>query len=301
MKRKLIICAVSSFILISCASKKENIVYSGNVYEQAMQAYKSGDYKTAKDKLRKTIFSAEGVTPQQIMEARFALADSYYQREEYVDAIVEFEEFISLYPTSPKVPEALFKLSLSYLSVAPDYKRDITYINKAEEKAQEILDSYPDSEFVNGAKKVIAKARELKAKHLIYIADSYEKYGKFYSASLYYSDVYEKYKDYIEKDYIAYKLAYNLINAKKQYEDEIKKYTEYLQDTEKAIEKEQDLEAKNAMINRKKVIEDHLALLNERIEKSKERAIDILKLFSKAFPDSKYKKDAENLLSKVEK
>ncbi|MEZ0323643.1 MAG: outer membrane protein assembly factor BamD [Hydrogenothermaceae bacterium] len=275
-------------ILVSCSSKKEAIFEGQTTYTKGFELYQKGDYKKAKEELKKAIFKSEGLTTQQILEARFALADSYYNREEYIDAIAEFEEFIMLYPTSDKIPEALYKLAMSYMMVSPDYKRDLTYVKKAEEKAQEIIDSYPNSKFVGAAKEIIKKANEIKAKHTLYIAQTYEDYGKPYSASVYYSEVYDKYKNYVEADYVAYKLAYNLMRVDFQYYSEVENYKKQIKDLEKQISMEKDPEKKNVLINRKKVLEDHLQVLKDRIEKSRDKAKEIIALFPKAFPNSPY-------------
>lgn len=284
---KKILFALAIVPIVSCASKKT--VFEGDqTLSTGLQLYQKGDYKKAKEELKKAIFKSEGLTPKQIMEARFALADSYYNREEYIDAIAEFEEFILLYPTSEKMPEALYKLALSYMMVSPDYRRDLTYVKKAEEKAQEILDSYPNSQFVGGAKEIIKKVNQIKAKHTLYIAETYEKYGKPYSASIYYTEAYEKYKNLLEADYVAYKLAYNLARVEYQYYKDIQNYREKIKQLEKEINAEKDIEKKNILINRKKLLEDHLNTLMDRITKSKERASEIVQMFPKAFPNSPY-------------
>lgn len=283
-----------SVLIFSCSSKTEFYVGKEKV-SKGLELYKKGEYKKAKEELKNAIFKSQGLTPTELMEARFALADSYYNREEYVDAIVEFEEFIELFPTSPKVPEALYKLSMSYLFVSPDYKRDLTYLNKAEEKAQEILDSYPDSKYVGAAKEIIKKVNEIKAKHTLYIAETYEKYGKPYSAAVYYQEAYNRYKNYIEKDFVAYKMAYNWLKAEDQYKSELENYRQQIKELDKKIDQEKDLESKNVLINRKKLLEEQLNTLIERINSSKERAKEIITSFDKAFPDSKYKDLVKNL------
>ncbi|PMP63239.1 MAG: outer membrane protein assembly factor BamD [Sulfurihydrogenibium sp.] len=294
MKNKVFSVLISSALLFSCGSKTEFYVGKEKL-SKGLQLYEKGDYKKAKESLKEAIFKSQGLTPTELMEARFALADSYYNREEYVDAIVEFEEFIALFPTSPKVPEALYKLAISYLFISPDYKRDLTYVDKAEEKAQEILDSYPNSKYVGGAKEIIKKVNEIKAKHTLYIAETYEKYGKPYSAAVYYQEAYTKYKNYIEKDYVIYKMAYNLIHAEDQYQQEIQNYREQIKELDKKIDQEKDLESKNVLINRKKLLEEQLNYLIERINTSKEKAKELIASFDKAFPDSKYKDEVKNL------
>lgn len=292
--KKFLIVSVGLVFIASCSSKQE--LYIGQQkLSTGLSLYQKGDYKKAKEEFKAAIFKSQDLTPTQLMEARFALADSYYNREEYVDAIVEFEEFISIFPTSPRIPEALYKLSMSYLLVSPDYKRDFTYVQKAEEKAEEIISSYLDSKYAKAAQEIIKKANEIKAKHTLYIAETYEKYGKPYSASLYYKEAYSKYKDYINKDYVVYKLAYNLMNVEDQYTKDINDLREKIKEVDKEIEKTQNLEEKNVLINRKNILTQELDTYLDRINKSKEEAKKLFEVYPKAFPDSKYLKGTEDI------
>ncbi len=292
--KKFLVMAVGLVFIASCSSKQE--LYLGQQkLSTGLNLYQKGDYKKAKEELKAAIFKSQDLTPAQLMEARFALADSYYNREEYVDAIVEFEEFISLFPTSPKIPEVLYKLAMSYLLVSPDYKRDLTYVQKAQEKAEEIISSYPDSKYVKSAQEIVKKANEIKAKHTLYIAETYEKYGKPYSASLYYKEAYSKYKDYINKDYVVYKLAYNLTNVEKQYDKDIQDLKDKIKELDKEIQQTQNLEEKNILINRKNILTQELDTYLDRIKQSKEEAKKLLEAYPKAFPESKYLKETEDL------
>ena len=293
--KRFVVFLISGLVIASCADKGQKLYEGQEKLSKGLELYQKGEYKKAKEELKNAIFKSQGLTPDQIMEARFALADSYYNREEYIDAIVEFEEFIALFPTSPKVPEALYKLAISYLFVSPDYKRDMTYVNKAQEKAEEIISSYPNSKYIKAAKEILKKVNEIKAKHTLYIAETYEKYGKPYSASVYYQEAYTNYKDYIEKDYVAYKLAYNLINAENQYVGEINELRQKIKELDKKINEEKDLESKNILINRKAILEQELNVYLTRIEESKQRAKEIIENFPKAFPDSKYLAEVKNL------
>ncbi|WP_457641164.1 outer membrane protein assembly factor BamD [Persephonella sp.] len=284
---------VVASIIFSCAQKEfveKDVLYKG------IELYKKGEYEEAKDYLKKSIYKAEGLTADELMKAKFYLADSYYKEELYVDAIVEFEELITLFPTAPFMPEALYKLADSYLKISPGIDRDMSYPEKALEKAEELIENYPDSPYAEKAKKIITKVNIMKANHLIEIADLYEKLGKYYSASRYYQLVFDLYENYIDKQKLEYKIAFNLLKTAYQYEDEIKEYTEKVKKLEEKIKKEKNIEKKNVLINRKKILEGHLGLLKDRIEKSKKRGIKILEYIMDNYKNSEYKDKARELL-----
>lgn len=290
--KKLLIVALVFSLFLSCAKKE---FYPKDIYYQGMKAYKEKKYDKAKDYLKKAIYKAKGMTTEDIMNAKFALANIYFHQKQYVDAIVEFEEYISMYPTAPNIPEALYKLAISYLKVSPDYQRDLTYVRKAEEKAKEIIINYPNSKYVEKAKEIIKKVKQIEIEHYKDIADLYEHLGKPYSAYFYYNFIYNKYYNYIDKDYIRYKMGINLLKTQQQYKDNIEDYKEKLKELEEKIKKEKNLDKKNVLQNRKKLLEEQLYTYEKRIKESKIKGKEILKELAKK---GKYKKEIENILKK---
>ncbi|NPA16801.1 MAG: outer membrane protein assembly factor BamD, partial [Aquificae bacterium] len=196
--KRILVAALVAGLVFSCAEKT---VRKEEVLTKGIQLYQKGEYDDAKELLKKAIFKAPNMTTTDIMKARYYLANIYYKQENYVDAIVEFEEFLSLFPTAPQVPEVLYKLADAYLKISPSPDRDLTYVRKALEKAREI----------------VKKVRKIESIHILEIAQLYENLGKYYSASVYYNLAFDEYPDQIEKDYVIFKIAYNLANTGKQY------------------------------------------------------------------------------------
>jgi len=292
--KNLLVIFLSVFFLFSCAKKE---FYPKDIYYQGMKAYEKKDYEKAREYLKKAIYKAENMTTQDIMNAKFALADIYFKEKMYVDAIVEFEEYISMYPTAPNIPQALYELSLSYLYIAPDYRRDLTYTKKAEEKAKDIIVNYPDSSYVEKAKEIIKKVKQKEVKHYKAIAELYHHLRKPYSAYFYYDYIYNKYYNYIDKDEIKYNMAINLINVDIQYKDEIEKYKENIKNLEQKIKEEKDINKKNVLLNRKKLLEEQLFTLEKRVKESKLKGKKILR---ELFKNPKYSKKAEKMLKKID-
>ncbi|WP_456383341.1 outer membrane protein assembly factor BamD [Persephonella sp.] len=296
--KRILVAALVAGLVFSCAEKT---VRKEEVLTKGIQLYQKGEYDDAKELLKKAIFKAPNMTTTDIMKARYYLANIYYKQENYVDAIVEFEEFLSLFPTAPQVPEVLYKLADAYLKISPSPDRDLTYVRKALEKAEELIDNYPDSPYVEKAREIVKKVRKIESIHILEIAQLYENLGKYYSASVYYNLAFDEYPDQIEKDYVIFKIAYNLANTGKQYTDKIQEYREKIKKLEKEIKEEKDLDKKNVLLNRKKLLEDQLNKLLDRISDGKKRAVTILKHGIENYPDSRYKKEMEKLLKKLEK
>ena len=294
MRKGLVILIGLAFIMTGCS--KSDYFVDKKVYYQGIQLYKKGELDDAKDYLKEAIYKAKGLTAEELMNARYYLANIYYRDENYVDAIVEFEEFLSLFPTSPYVPEVLYKLADSYLKVSPDPDRDLTYSKKALEKAEELIYKYPNSRYVEKAKEIIRKVKMMEVKHYENIAYLYNKLGKYYSSARYYQYILEEYKDYIDKDRIIFLKAKNLLKIKYQYEDEIKEINEKIKELDEKIAKTVNPEEKKVLKNRRELYKKHLNKLLDRIKNGKREAIDILKKLS---INSKYKNEAKSLLMEV--
>ncbi len=295
--KKILIGIVSVGILFSCAQKVEK----KDVMSKAFSYYKKGEYSDARKYLKEAIYKAEGLTTKELLQLRYMLANSYYLDGDYVDAIVEFEEFLMLFPTAPQVPEVLYKLADAYLKVSPGAERDLTYVDKALEKAEELVENYPDTIYARKAKEIIKKATLIKAQHLLEIAQLYEHLGKYYGAYKYYQKAYDEYNEILDEKNLEFKIAENLLKLPYQYKDRIQDYENKISQLEKRIKEEKDIQKKYVLTNRKELLEKHLNTLKERIEKGREKGIAILKYIIENYPDSQYAEKAKNLLKEVEK
>ncbi|WP_456402504.1 outer membrane protein assembly factor BamD [Persephonella sp.] len=282
-------------LVLSCAQKE---FADKEVFYKGIQLYQQGKFEDAKELLKKSIYKVKGLTADELMKARYYLANSYYKEELYVDAIVEFEELITLFPTAPFMDEVLYKLADSYLKISPGIDRDMTYPNKALEKAEELIESYPNSKYVPKAKEIVFKVNKMKADHILEIAELYEKLGKYYSAVRYYQLAFDTYEKYIDKVKVEYKLGFNLLYVDRQYRNEIIEYKKKIEKLNEKIKNEQDINKKNVLINRKKILEEHLNTLTERIKKSKERGLKIMQYITKNYKNSEYRNKAVKLLEK---
>lgn len=269
MKKIVIAGFALSILLFGCFQKE---FLSKDIYYKGIKAYKQNKLNDAQELLKKAIYKAKGMTTEDIMNAKFLLANVYFKKEMYVDAIVEFEEYITLYPTAPNIPEALYKLTLSYYKISPDYQRDLTYLKKAEEKALDIIVNYPDSQYAVKSEKLIEKIKGIYAKHYLEVANLYYNLGKYYSAAFYYDYVLKKYPKYINNKETKIKFIESLKNSGRQYKDQIEEYKRQIKELEAKIKQEKDLEKKDVLLNRKRLIEDLLFTLESRIKESKLKA-----------------------------
>ena len=96
----------------------------------------------------------------------YLYAQCLYNTEQYYLAGYQFESFTSSYPRSEKIEEASFLGAKSFSFLSPVYSLDQTDTNKAIDKFQNYIESYPDGQNIaeaNSLAKVLREKLEKKA------------------------------------------------------------------------------------------------------------------------------------------
>lgn len=170
-------CAV---FLYSC-SEYQKVLKDDDVnakYELAEKLYNEGQFKKAN-----RLFAQ--IAPQYIGKPQgervmFFLSDSYYKIGDYNFAGYQFERFLKSYPKSEKAAEAAFLGAKSYYMLSPRYSLDQTDTDKALNKLQLFINSYPDSEYMAEANAMAQELTTKKERKAFEIASQYTRLGKSY-------------------------------------------------------------------------------------------------------------------------
>lgn len=170
---KFICIILFSALFVSCspyqkALKSEDLAFK---YEVATQKYEKGKYSKA-IRLFEQIAGPNRGKPQ-AEKLFYMFAQSYYKTEQYYLAAYQFESFVSTYPKSEYKEEAAFLGAKCYVFLSPVYSLDQTDTDKAIEKLQNYINSYPDSPNFAEANKLIAELRDKLEKKAFEIAKQY--------------------------------------------------------------------------------------------------------------------------------
>lgn len=84
---------------------------------------------------------------------------SYYLNKQYGLSGYHFESFVSSYPKSEKIEEAAFLGAKSYSMMSPIFSLDQTETDKAIDKLQVFIDTYPNSQYFTEANTVVKKLK----------------------------------------------------------------------------------------------------------------------------------------------
>jgi outer membrane protein assembly factor BamD len=118
-------------------------------------------------------------------EAELRLADVSFERELWSEARDRYTVFVKLHPSYFRVDYAAFRaaqtffkdMPSSFFLLPPDSEREQTNVRGAFDSMMAFIKSYPQSIYVEEAKKDAEVARQRLAAHEMYVANFYEKRG----------------------------------------------------------------------------------------------------------------------------
>nr|WP_232520847.1 outer membrane protein assembly factor BamD [Allomuricauda nanhaiensis] len=261
--RQILLLSFSVVILSSC-SEYQKVLKNEDVkakYDLAEKYYDEGDYKRAKRLFEQ--IAPKYVGRPQGERVMFFFANSYFQTGDYYLSGYQFERFMKSYPKSDKIQEASFLGAKSYYELSPAYSLDQTDTDKALAKLQTFINTYPESEYFEEANSMARELTTKKEKKQIEIAKQFNKLGEF-----------------------NYPI---LISA-------IKALDNFISDNPGSVYREEALYYRiEAATN---------LALNSTEKRRKERLEEALSSYNnlyRYFPDTKFKKKADNLSEKIQK
>ena len=230
-------------------------------YDLAEKYYEEGDFKRA-NRLYEQI-APKYVGKPQGERVMFFLSNSYFKRGDFNMAGYQFERFIKSYPKSDKVIEASFLGAKSYYELSPEYSLDQTETDKALLKLQNFINTYSESEYFAEANAMAQELTAKKEEKAFRILKQYNKLGEF---------------------------NYDMLKSAVAASDN------FVSDNPGSIFREDAMFVKLEALT-------HMAMnsfenLKEERLKSAKAAYTALK---KQFPESKFDKEANSLLEKINK
>jgi outer membrane protein assembly factor BamD len=156
-----------------CASDKEEYVERPVevLYNSALDLMLEGKYTDA----AKTFDEVERQHPYSVWatKAQLMAAFSYYQTNQYDQAILAADRFIQLHPNSVDAPYAFYLVAVSYYEQITDVGRDQKITEHALAALEEIVRRFPETEYARDARLKIDLARD-------HLAGKEMEVGRFY-------------------------------------------------------------------------------------------------------------------------
>lgn len=189
--------------------------------EMANTMYEKGKYSKA-IRLYEQVAPAYKGKPQ--AERMFYMySKALYDSKQYYLAGYQLENFVATYPKSEKREETAFLAAECFYKLSPVYSLDQTDSEKAINKMQKFIDTYPSSEYLPQANAYVKELREKMEKKAFEIAKQYNTISDFKGAlkalELFIADYpgtpYKEQALFYRLD-SAYKLAINSVEYKKE-------------------------------------------------------------------------------------
>lgn len=189
----LIVITLSLACLAGC--KKTKDIYKGKTADQI--------YKMAKTNMTKESY-AQAIKDYEALEARFPygeysneaqldLIEAYHKRSESALAVSAAERFIRMNPRHPRADYAYYLKGLVYYDDYYPFKfrhlpldrssRDPTSSQDAFDTFKELIERFPNSQYIADARKRMLSLRDQLAKHEYHVVDYYIKRGAYLSAA----------------------------------------------------------------------------------------------------------------------
>ncbi|MGQ0794145.1 MAG: outer membrane protein assembly factor BamD [Deltaproteobacteria bacterium] len=105
--------------------------------------------------------------------AELRAADAYFKKEEYEQAAIEYEAFLSRHPNHKEASYATYRLAVSHYNLRRDYDRDPTSTREAINRFTAYLDKFPAAPEAEEVKKKIVECRNILAKREVTIGRYY--------------------------------------------------------------------------------------------------------------------------------
>jgi outer membrane protein assembly factor BamD len=115
--------------------------------------------------------------------SELALADMAFERDDFTTASTTYADFAKNHPSHPKAAYAAYRVGVAsfrdrpseWFMLPPAFEKDQTTVKAALDALQKFTLTYPASEYVPEAKRLVAECRERLGKHERYVADFYFK------------------------------------------------------------------------------------------------------------------------------
>ncbi len=190
---------LSSLLIISCATKRPDGATEAEVlYKEAQDLVSKSRFIQATEKLntlRSQFPYSFYATHAELMQA-----DILFSQENYAEAAAAYILFRDFHPKYEQMGYVVFRISESFYRQLPDtFDRDLSSGIEAIKYFNELLSTYPGTEYAKDAKPRIEQIENMLEKKEIYIADFYFKTNDFIAAKSRYEEILKSLKNETER------------------------------------------------------------------------------------------------------
>jgi len=182
----------------------------GGLFQQGYEDYQDGKYKKAIESFQR--LKEEYPLSKFAILAEMGIADSYFSREEYMEAEVAYSDFMDFHPTNENLPYVMYQVGMSHYNQMLGIDRDQTEVSNARDAFERLILRFPSSKFAFIAEKRLRECRKRLGEHEFYV-------GRFYFGQEKYQAALRRFQ-IVKRDYtglgLDYKVSYFLHETRKR-------------------------------------------------------------------------------------
>ncbi|MBI3071725.1 MAG: outer membrane protein assembly factor BamD [Deltaproteobacteria bacterium] len=153
-------------------------------FQRGLKAYNKGEWAEAEKYFNYT--KARGHGDWAVL-AEIRLADTYFERERYAEAVDAYQLFTKTHSTHPEADHATYRIALSAFRQIPDdwfilppaHERDLRSTTDARRALENYLARYPNGRYAANARTEYLEIRSRLISYEIYAADFYANRAKW--------------------------------------------------------------------------------------------------------------------------
>lgn len=217
------------FLFGSCRSEFEKIRTNPDpnfLQKKAFEYYEAGDYQKAQTLFELIINGLRGKADAE--KVYFAYSYTHYYQEKYILASYYFKNFVSTYGNSAYKEEAEYMAAYAYYKLSPIYRLEQSSTQKAIDGFQLFINTYPKSERVVEANKLIDEMRKKLEKKSLAEGQLYYDIKEYQSATRVFENVLRDYPDSKDAERVRYLVvkAHYLLAENSVYEKQEERLNE---------------------------------------------------------------------------
>lgn len=181
------------------------------LYEKATREIQRGRFDVGRLTLQTLINTYPD--SEYLSKAKLSIADSYYHEggtAGLTQAIAEYLDFITFFPTAPEAPEAQFRAGMAHYRMMSKSDRDRSEAKMAEAEFKEFLLKYPDSTVMPRVKARLRQVQEVLAQGDYKIAQFYYLKRAFPAARSRFQEIADSYPNFSHGDAALWYLGHSL-------------------------------------------------------------------------------------------
>ncbi len=142
-----------------------------------------------------TIFFGDTIEKNYDPHVIMKRAEAFFEKEDYPEAIIEYQHFLDLHRVHLLAPYAQYKLGESHYKMFKTVDRDPSPIKRALEAYQKLLHAYPGSTYENQASEKIEACHDLLGKIHLIIGQFYYRRDAYLAAAYRFEAILKEYPD----------------------------------------------------------------------------------------------------------